>query len=435
MTEIFAVTGKPILHSKSPQMHNAAFDTLGIDAVYTRLLADNAEEALQTAKEIGITGLNVTAPFKEGFAKLTDELDESANATGMVNTILIEKEKIKGFNTDTVGIIGSFIAHDVKLEEKKVVVLGAGGAAVAAAYTLTAVDAKVTIANRTIENAKKLAKKFNCNFCSLKFSELEKIIPEADIIMSTIGTTERIIPGELLRKNTVILDANYSKKTALIEDALTKGCKIIDGTEWLFFQGLRAFEIFTGKTAPADIMQKAIHKKVPDKNNNIALIGFMGSGKTSVAKEIAKKTKMNIVNVDEDIEKLAGVSIKEIFEKHGEKEFRKMESEELKKIKNAKNSVISCGGGIVLDPNNIELLQQHCTVIWLYVSAETALRRTHGDTSRPLVNVENREEIAKTIVKNRLSIYAKAADLIVNTENRTASQVAELITNEIYQTK
>lgn len=431
MTEIFAVVGRPIAHSKSPQMHNAAFASEGIDAAYTRIHAETAKEAIQIAKEIGMKGLNITAPFKESFAAIADELDESAKATGMVNTLRIENKKIRGFNTDTVGIIGALIAHNVRLEGKNAVILGAGGAAAAAAYTLTSVDAKVTIANRTLENAKKLAKRFNCSFCSLEKQDLEKIIPEADVIISTISTHEQIVPPELLQKRTVVLEANYSKKTALHKDAASAGCKIIDGSEWLLFQGLRAFEILTGKKAPAEVMQKTVGEKHAERRN-IALVGFMGSGKTAVAKEIANATGMNAIDIDADIEKKTGEKINNIFEKYGEQEFRKMENEEIKKIKHADNSVISCGGGIVLNPENIDELKKHCTVIWLYVSARTALHRTHEDRSRPLLNILDKEKVAESIVRNRMERYAKASDLIINTENKSIAHVAELIMNELH---
>ncbi|MEK6972504.1 MAG: shikimate dehydrogenase, partial [archaeon] len=249
--KIFAVTGNPILHSKSPAMHNAAFRKLRMNAVYTRLLAQNADEALNTAKEIGIKGLNITAPFKEDFVKLAGKIDPKAKKIGAVNTVIFKNSKAIGFNTDIDGISRALKSNRVNPDGKDIVILGAGGAAKATVCAL-ADKADVTILNRRLdfEKAERLAEKFDCKAYSLEDKKmLPKILQETDIIVSCVSTAERIIPSELLSKKMVILDANYSTITALQKDAKQKGCKVIDGREWLLFQGAEAFEIFSGKKA------------------------------------------------------------------------------------------------------------------------------------------------------------------------------------------
>ncbi|MCX6770315.1 MAG: hypothetical protein NT051_06630, partial [Candidatus Micrarchaeota archaeon] len=287
---IFASTGKPIMQSASPQMHNAGFAACGIHAVYTRLAADSMEEALETALQIGMSGLNVTAPFKQTAFHLADSLDGNARATGAVNTLFIAKSgKTRGFNTDVDGVRGALAGAGVKLKGANAVVLGAGGAARAAAYALCKSGARVTVANRTIGKAKEIASRFGCSHCSLSGKSLARVLPRAQVIVSTLSTRERVVPSHLLKKGAVLLDAFYSSETSLSQDAALAGCKVIDGREWLLCQGAAALTLFPGTPAPIGAMRHALSASRAGKKN-IALIGFMGSGKSSVAKIIAKKT-------------------------------------------------------------------------------------------------------------------------------------------------
>ena len=164
-TQVFAVTGNPILHSKSPQMFNAAFQELGIDAVYSRLAATSAEEAIACARAIGIQGLNVTAPFKEDVRGYLDTVDESANKINAVNTITLDSEshELKGYNTDHFGVVAAIEGHGISLEGKKAVVLGAGGAGRAAVYALENAGAEANQRQYTT-----LAQNIGCSSASRK---------------------------------------------------------------------------------------------------------------------------------------------------------------------------------------------------------------------------------------------------------------------------
>ena len=184
---IFASTGKPIMQSASPQMHNAGFAACGVHAIYTRLAADSMEDALQTARQIGMSGLNVTAPFKESACQLSDALSADAKATGAVNTLLIAKNgKTHGFNTDVEGVQKALAAAGVRLKGANAVVLGAGGAARAAAYALCKSGASVAVANRTAKKAKEIASLFGCSHCSLSEKSLANILPRAQVIILSL---------------------------------------------------------------------------------------------------------------------------------------------------------------------------------------------------------------------------------------------------------
>jgi len=442
---IFASTGKPIMHSISPQMHNAAFGELGIDAVYIRLAAASADAALRTAKQIGMSGLNVTTPYKENFVRLMDSLDESAASAGAVNTVKLEKGQATGFNTDGNGVSGALLANGVEIQGKKAVVLGAGGAAMAAVHALCSNGAKVIVANRTLQKAQALARRFGCNACSLEENELAAALDGADIVVSALSTHERVVPKGMLGKNTVVLEAMYSKDSALAADAKASGCRVLDGREWLLWQGVKAFEIFTGEKAPTEAMRKAIvcpsgtaRPTLPREaigrketgKSNIALIGFMGSGKSKVAREISKIAGMERIDTDETAREMAGKSINEIFRQDGERGFREIERQAVSKLQGVHGKVIACGGGAVLDGRNAEVLKANCTVIWLWASEEETCRRLEGEKSRPLLEAKDRKGRIGALLAERIASYAACADLVVGTDGLGANDVAKLIVDE-----
>lgn len=429
MTEMYAVIGKPVAHSLSPELHNAAFEALGMDAAYVRLAALSMKDAIATAKSMGISGMNVTSPFKELMAGMCDELDGEAGEIGAVNTVVLRNGRMTGHNTDAHGVVAALGANGVPVEGSRAIVLGAGGAAKAAAFALVSSGAGVIVANRTEEKAEALALDVGCSYCGL--DGLKEVMPGADIVVSALNATERVVPPALLEPGMALLEAKYDVRTALRADAETRGCKVIDGREWLLHQGAKAFGIFTGTDAPLDAMRKAVYSGAASAGKkNIALVGFMGSGKTSVAKEIAKISKSGIVDTDADIEKGAGKRIADIFGDAGEPEFRRLEKAEVAKIAKLRGGVVACGGGVVLDQGNVRVLREHCRVAWLWADADEILRRTEGDGSRPLLG-KDRESSATRIMAERLRRYALASDIVVDTTGKTPVEIAELVLDEI----
>lgn len=428
MTLIYAVIGNPIFHSKSPQIQNAAFRNMGIDAVYTRIAAETASEALEIAMELEISGLNVTAPFKEEILKLVKP-DELASRIAAVNTVHLNEKEITGTNTDVDGVVGA--VSNLDLKNKLVVILGAGGAAKAAAIAITWKGGKPIIVNRTLEKAVKASKSVGCGLAEI--SELKNILNESDLLISAVSSTDRIIDPSLLRKDLVVLDAVYGSETALSKDAKSAGCKIISGKEWLLYSGARSFELFTGKKAPEKVMRKALDIETKTKSN-ISLIGMMGSGKDTISSEVANSSNMKIINTDKEIELSNKATIEELFKK-GEMYFRSLERKEISKIfdSNPENTVISCGGGSLLDTSNSEKLSKISNIIWLHASPKILADRIKGEV-RPLLNkLETTEEMRselEDILKKRKASYAKAADLVISTNNEP-SKITKRILDEV----
>ena len=175
-TEIYGLIGYPVKHSVSPQIHNAAFKTVGINAVYLtfEVKKEFLKKALDGVKALGIKGLNVTIPHKVNVIKYLNKLTYEANLIGSVNTILNEDGKLIGFNTDYTGVLKTFETYKIDLTNKKIVLLGAGGAAKAIAFAIAEKASSLIILNRTKRKAVNLVKELNKKLKILKISFLGK---------------------------------------------------------------------------------------------------------------------------------------------------------------------------------------------------------------------------------------------------------------------
>ncbi|MBK3332199.1 shikimate kinase [Persephonella atlantica] len=157
---------------------------------------------------------------------------------------------------------------------------------------------------------------------------------------------------------------------------------------------------------------------------NIYLVGFMGSGKSTVGKLLSEKTGMEFVDIDQLIEKQEKRKISEIFEKEGEGYFRQKEKEMLEKISNKEGLIISTGGGLGADAENMKKMKQSGIVIWLDASIETILKRTEGDTERPLLKQPYQQ--LKKLYENRKKIY-KMADVHINVDSKSPEEIVQEI--------
>lgn len=163
-------------------------------------------------------------------------------------------------------------------------------------------------------------------------------------------------------------------------------------------------------------------------SKNIILIGFMGSGKTSVGEELAKVLSYTFCDTDQLIEQEAGITIKEMFQTHGEEYFRSFETRLLQKLESSlSNSVLSTGGGLPLKDENAKLLKEIGHVIYLQTSKDTVLQRLMGDTNRPLLQGEDRNERVEQLLTSRTPLYEKAANQIVITDGKNVEEIVETI--------
>lgn len=163
------------------------------------------------------------------------------------------------------------------------------------------------------------------------------------------------------------------------------------------------------------------------KEKNIFLIGFMGCGKSTMAKILSKETGKELVEMDETIEAEAGMTINEIFDKHGENHFRDLESRLIERIVDKGGAIVSCGGGAVLREENIANMRKNGTVVYLSATPETIYERVRHSTHRPLLNGNMNIEHISQLMEKRLSSYEKAADVVVYVDGKEKNEVVENI--------
>ena len=161
--------------------------------------------------------------------------------------------------------------------------------------------------------------------------------------------------------------------------------------------------------------------------HNIFLIGFMGVGKSTIAKLLAKELQAELVEMDETIEAEAGMSINEIFEKFGEQHFRDLETALIERVSKKGGVVVSCGGGAVLRSENVEMMKKGGKIIFLSATPETIYERVKNSTNRPLLNGNMNVEYIKGLMERRREAYENAADVIISTDGKWKSEIVKEI--------
>jgi len=282
-TRVCGVIGDPIEHTMSPVMHNAAFKELGLDYLYVPLRVKREElgKAVESVRALNIRGLNVTLPHKVAIISFLDELDPLARKIGAVNTIVNDDGVLTGYNTDATGFLQALLERGVEPKEKKVVILGAGGASRAISFILAERGAHLVILNRLLELdwAKELAQRVSKVFAkevkALELNEknLEMVLEGADILINatSVGMSpdvdETPVPARLLKPGLIVFDIVYNPiQTRLLKEAETAGAQTIGGLDMLAWQGAIAFEKWTGRKAPLDLMKKEAIKALGHEN-------------------------------------------------------------------------------------------------------------------------------------------------------------------------
>jgi len=420
--KFFAVTGNPILFSRSPEWFNSLFEAKKMDAKYLRLSAQSAEEAIKLFKELDLSGMNVTAPFKSEIIKYLDKVEDIATKIGAVNTICKENGKLVGYNTDYNGIINTI----EEFSHKKILLLGAGGAARAVAYTVSQKGGTLCIFNRTSTKAKTLAQEFNSDFCTE--NELQEIAKTSDIIINTIPNGIKVLEDHIFCNQQIIFDAIY-QKPVYQEVANKYNLKFYSGETWLFHQAQATFKLFfKNHNILPDEYPKSFDTKAKEK---IIFVGFMGSGKSSIAEAVSQKLDCRFFCTDSIIKNKEGLSINEMFEKYGESYFRKTEQDVLTMLSSMSGkAIISSGGGMVLNEKNRDLIAENYLSIWLYANPKTIMERTKPE-NRPLLKDNFNLEFIEKLMNQRKEIYANASDIIINTNHKTIENVVQSVLLEL----
>lgn len=265
-TKITGLFGYPVEHTLSPAMHNAAFTELGLDYCYVPFLVhpDYLEYAVKAIKSLNLIGVNVTVPHKEKVMPFLDEINEEASFIGAVNTIVNSGGKLTGYNTDGRGFIQSLSEGGISIEGKDILIIGAGGASKAISYYLSQKAKTLYLYDIDKYKAEKLVQDLNKIFNNVYIIENISSIDRFHIIINAtpLGLKkEDPLPFDttLLRTEQTVCDVIY-KKTRLLEEASKKGCVTIDGLGMLLWQGVFAFDLWTGKKPQVEVMRNALLK-------------------------------------------------------------------------------------------------------------------------------------------------------------------------------
>ena len=451
-TRLIGLIGNPVEHTLSPVIHNGMSERMNISSVYVpfQVEKEGLEEAVKGAYELNILGMNVTVPHKNQVMEYLAEVDEDARRIGAVNTLVRAEELhgYKGYNTDMMGLRRQIQEDGIELKGKTEVILGAGGAAKAVVYMCLLENAgKIYLLNRTIHKAECIAKEMNQVFTHgteenkvipLALSDYT-VIPESDLVVfqaTSIGlapNADQVVLEDpaFYRKIKTGVDLIYNPADTKFMKLVTKhGGRAYNALKMLLYQGVIAYELWHNIKVPEDVIADIytdLKRKVYPKDN-IVLIGFMGSGKTTVGRELAKRLGMDFVDTDAYIEEAAGKSISDIFAEDGEEAFRRMETETLKHLRDTvSNTVFSTGGGMPLRKENAALLKEIGKVYYLTAANLVIYDRIKENTDRPLLQERDPYGRICELMKQRKPLYEAAADMWVDTNSNDLEEVIGII--------
>ncbi len=405
----YGLIGERLGHSFSRDVHGM----LGDYEYEIKEIAKEDLDSFMTARDF--KAINVTIPYKESVIPYLTYISDEAKAIGSVNTVVNRDGKLYGYNTDFFGMSAQIIKMRLTLSGKKTVILGTGGTsktAIAVAKSLGA-DPVITVSRTKKDGA-------------IGYDELLRDHLDARIIINTtpvgmypsnFAAPIDIAPFEKLEG---VIDAIYNPiRTKLVIDALEGGVRAEGGLYMLVAQAVYASEIFLGKKHPVEKLNK-IFNKIKRKKENIVLIGMPASGKTTLANLISAELSRQAYDTDRMIVDSQDKSIPEIFEQEGEKAFRAYESNEVANVSLLNNAVISTGGGVILNKENVRMLKQNGVLYFI----DRPWDKLVPTIDRPLA--QDLEAIKKRY-DERYDIYVASADTVIDADDLPSNTAKKII--------
>lgn len=339
--------GRKLGHSYSPQIH-------AMLASYPYSLFEKEPEELGSFLKYGdFTGINVTVPYKKAVIPYLDELSPIAARLGAVNTIVRRDGKLIGHNTDYFGFQTMVRQTGLDLSGRKVLVLGSGGASATAVAVLEAIGARVIVISRSGEQ----------NYQNIHDHRDAYAIVNTTPVGMFPNNGESPVDLADFPQIQGVLDVIYNPAcTRLLLDAQARGIPAVNGLMMLVAQAKESAQWFTGN-AISDEQIPRIYRTLNRQMRNIILIGMPGSGKSTIGAQLAEKLGRKFIDADQEIVRLAGKSIPDIFAQDGQAHFRALETRVLQELGKASGLVIATGGGCVTRPENGPLLRQNGVLI------------------------------------------------------------------------
>ncbi len=388
----YGCIGEKLTHSFSKEIHNLLFD---YDYVI-REIPKGELCAFMTKRDF--KAINVTIPYKQDVIPYLDFISDTAKQIGAVNTIVNRDGKLYGYNTDFAGMTALIKLNDIEICNKKVLVLGSGGT------SKTAVAVAKSLGVASVIRVSRTAKE-DC----ITYEDAIKNHRDAEVIINTTpcGMYPSII-GQPINLDTfvkveAVIDAIYNPLCSnLVVKAKSKGIKATGGLYMLVAQAAFAAELFTDTKIDIDKILD-VYKKIEQSKRNVVLIGMPSSGKSTIGEQLASELKMQFIDTDKEIEKVAGKTIPEIFTESGEDGFRDIESKIIADVSAKQNCVIATGGGAVLREQNVTLLRGNGTMYFI----DRPLEKLITTDDRPLSS--NHDDLVKRY-NERYKIYCDTAD-------------------------
>lgn len=377
--------GRRLGHSYSPQIHSQ------LGNYSYELFEKEPEEIEAFLKDGDFDGTNVTVPYKQAVIPYLNELSPLAKKLGAVNTIVRRSGKLIGHNTDYFGFLSMVKASGLDVAGKKALILGSGGASHTAVAVLQELGSHVVVISRSGEN----------NYSNLPLhADAALIVNTTPVGMyPDVGTSP--IDLALFPALEGVLDVIYNPARArLLLDAEKRGIVAMNGLLMLVAQAKESAEWFTGKTIDDDLIQ-SIHNRLRRQMENIILIGMPGCGKTTIGTSLAQRLGKQFADTDEEIIRMAGRPIPEIFALEGEAGFRKWETQAITALGKQSGLIIATGGGCVMQERNYDLLHQNGCIFW--IRRNLCLLPTDG---RPLSQANKLEDMYRI----RRPLYEAFAD-------------------------
>lgn len=395
--------GRKLGHSYSPQIHKY------LGSYSYDLFEKEPEEIEDFLRNGNFTGINVTIPYKKDVIPFLDELSPTAVKMGSVNTVVRRSDgSLFGHNTDYFGFTSLVHRSGVSVSGKKVLVLGSGGTSNTAVKALEDLGARVIIISRSGEN----------NYENLHLHQDASVIVNTTPVGMYPKTGFTPIDLTLFPHLEGVLDVIYNpSRTQLLLDAEAMGLLHENGLWMLVAQAKEAAEYFGNQPLSDDLIE-TVYRKMSGMMQNIVLIGMPGCGKSTIASHLAEKLGRKMVDTDQEVEKLAGKTIPQIFAEDGEEAFRTLETEVLSRLGTQSQLIIATGGGCVTKARNYPLMHQNSSIFWLM--RDLSKLPTDG---RPLSQANKLSDLYET----RKSLYEAFADYTVDNNGSCEESIRSII--------
>jgi len=400
----YGLIGEKLSHSFSKEIHEALAD-------YTyeiRELTPDEVASFLEAREF--EGINVTIPYKEKVIPFLDSISDAAKKIGAVNTITKKDGKLFGDNTDFYGMREMILGANIDVCGKKALILGTGGTSKTAKAVLADLGARkiITVSRRSGEN-------------TVTYETALELHRDAEIIVNTTpvgmypNTDAAPIDIKSFSSLCGVIDAVYNPlRTRLILDAEAEGIPAVGGLMMLILQAAKASGIFLGRETDEKKVAATV-RNIFESKENIVLVGMPGCGKSTLGKILSGMTGRRFVDIDEVITEITGRHPSEIISEDGEGEFRRIETEAVKKVSKMSGIIIATGGGVVTRKENIPYLRQNGRIIYLHCIPSDL-------TPTPDRPLSASRSVIRAMYEVRHPLYIEAADAVVEISHKSSPE-------------